>query len=261
MNQSPSPPRKLSNTAAIASWVTSPSKCPSSHGAADHERDHADRAGDRDRRRGGDHPAAAVGGDGNRPGEHHQAEERKDQPQEANALRGSHRGDREVALGQLDQARLEVLGDLLRGLGGDRLHRVDHERAGVGDVEDQRVAVAAEQLAVHPGRRVLEGVPERLARQHAADAGRQQGARVDQLVRAGLDHLVDDRVRDRRVDALVAQRRACVLGERVGVEHLLARVQRDPPTNSSTVPTTTSTSDATRLSRARGTSPRHRPGA
>jgi hypothetical protein len=102
--------------------------------ASDHERDQPDRCGDRHRGRGGHHAAPAVGGHGNRSAEENEPEHRQEQPEEANVLGGTDGGDPEAALRQLDEAGLEILRDPLGGLRRDRLHRVDHERAHVGDV-------------------------------------------------------------------------------------------------------------------------------
>ena len=123
----------------------------------DRERDEPDHGGAGDADARPDDRAPAVGRDRHRPDQQEDRERWQEQAEEADVLGELHRVDAGHARGQLDADLADVARDLLRELRGDRLDRRGDQPGGVGEVEQERVGLALEELGVErsppPGRR------------------------------------------------------------------------------------------------------------
>ena len=200
---------------------------PREHPGADdqvEDRDQRSRPGDRDRRP--QHADPPIAREGDRCDQHERREDRRDHAQQPHPVGDHQRLGGELALLQLRQLQVQILGDLVGDLWVDRVEREADDLEPVGDVEGDVLLALDEQQPVRlPGR-----LAEDLAKRRRVDHGRHhlldQWPGGDQVRRPALDQLDDDLGRRHVANPVVRERLDGVVGERILVDDLRARVEQ-----------------------------------
>ena len=197
---------------------------------AEHRLDHDQR---RDRKEpderhpgaGANHRSASIGRHRDRPAEREQPERRQDQPEGADLLGDLGEVGCPAALADLDQGGVEPGRDLLRELGLELFQRLGHQHADVGEGDDG-VVLAVDDRPVGVRHPLMEHGLKRTGPDYSRGPRLEQRLDGDQvgvdLADQDLGHPLGDGV----AKVGVVERLNRLVGELVGVEDLLARVEQ-----------------------------------
>ena len=196
------------------------------HRAPGRQRHHGHDAGHPQRQAVPGQRPAAVGGQHQCAGQQEHRQHRQPHGQPPHRVGRLQRVPGEVALADVHQARVHVVGHALCDVGRDAAHARQHHRAHVGQVEHQRVVVALEQQLVALGGRGPHQALERRRAHQRLDHSLQHRPRRHQVGRAAVDQLDHDLARHHLAHLGPVERRRRAVGERVPLAHLEAQVQR-----------------------------------
>ncbi len=195
----------------------------------DQQRDREQRPGCRDADADAQHGHAPVGAERDGGEEQQHGREREQQPEQAQLVCDRQRLARELVAVEVEDVRVDVVGDVARELGGDRLHGEADDLGGVAEVHERVALLPDEEDLVGLERGAPEDLAEGLGLHDRVDDRLQQRPGGDEVGRAAVDQVDDDLARDEVAQPVVVERRDGAVGERLAVDDLLARVQRDHP--------------------------------
>ena len=196
-------------------------------GAQDQERDRDQRARRAHRDARSQHPHAAVGGDHDGAGEQEDRQQRQDEPQHADVVRHRERGAGELAPPECDQVGLEVAGQLRSQLGRDRAQAEVHDLGGVPEVEERVLRLAVEEDLVRLPRGRAEHPAEGVGLHQRAHDGLHERARRGEVRGPAVHDVGHDLATHHQAQTVVVESRDRAVGERLAVDDLLARVERE----------------------------------
>ena len=173
------------------------------------------------------HREAAVGSEPDGRYERDDGQQRQHQPQNADVVGHGQRRPGELPAPKGEQLRLDVLGDLLRHLGRDRLQPEANNLGGIGQVEEGVAALALEEDLVGLECGGAEQPPEGVGLDDRAHHRLEQRTHRHEVGGAAVDEVDHDLLAHQLAHAVVLECLDGAVRERLTVDDLGAGVEGD----------------------------------